>query len=217
MKSVFVRIAIVIGLVVVVHLGGQWLSGGLRPTGEMPDWNLEDLPRQLGDWTGEDKELDREVFARIGADVVVDRVYQNPRGQSLSMHVAIFKDQTEGLLHSPTNCYRGTGWQQRIGSEKKVTLKTPNRPDAPVQAAVWERNADTCFVLYWFEMGDSVLYERVDLAKVQWDLRGQKSPALIKVLLQCANSDTADAQLLEFAGQVRQWLGHTAGGQASGR
>jgi len=88
------------------------LRAGMRPPRvEFPDRDFTAMPLRFGDWEGESVKLDERTFARIGADVVVDRCYRK-RGEEILAHLAVFSDPLIGAYHSPVNCYRGAGWQR---------------------------------------------------------------------------------------------------------
>jgi hypothetical protein len=65
-------------------------------------------------------------------------------------------------------------------------------------------------VLYWYQIGDHVLFGRFDLGKVRWAMRGQPVwPATVKVLLQTsAEGDLYDAKtrILDLAEQIGRWI-----------
>ncbi len=43
--------------------------------------------------------------------------------------------------------------------------------------------------MFWYRLGDYTLFERWDMGKVRWAMRGQKSwPPMVKVLLQTPTS-----------------------------
>ena len=52
-----------------------------------------------------------KLTAAIGAEIIVDRSYRDERGRAVSLHTAMFKNPTEGVYHSPMNCYRSGGWE----------------------------------------------------------------------------------------------------------
>lgn len=64
-------------------------------------------------------------------------------------------------------------------------------------------------VVYWYQLGDHVLFDRWDLGmKIRWSLRGrEKWPALIKVMLTipAADPEAAKPVLLDFAKQLAAW------------
>ena len=51
---------------------------------------LNEMPRQAGNWIGEDNGLDTEVFKAIGAKDAINRTYRDQRGNTISLHSAVF-------------------------------------------------------------------------------------------------------------------------------
>lgn len=205
MRSITVRLGIVVAMVVLVHLGFSVV--GVDNEVQLPARSVNEFPLQWGAWQGKSVELDPKVFARTGAHETADRKYQDPLGREVSLHFALFTRFAEGLLHSPMNCYRDNGWS--LIEESRVPVKVANRPDINVSVSTWELKGEKALVLYWYELGDHVLYGRGDLATVVWDMRSRpKWPPMYKVLLQTTATDAESrAKLLEIAAGVRQWIG----------
>ncbi|MGA2030840.1 MAG: exosortase C-terminal domain/associated protein EpsI, partial [Thermoguttaceae bacterium] len=138
----------------------------------------------------------------------ITRSYQDSNGHAISMHLALFDDPDRGVYHSPTNCYRAQGWA-RLGG-RDVSLQVPGRPTIQVRLSTWQREGDKILVLYWYELGENVLFERIDMGAVRWKMRGRATwPPMVKVLLQtsAAEAGLAQSQLLQIAAQIRQWVG----------
>ena len=205
MKNTAVRIAIVILVVVTVHLGFYVVRAGTRPAEvKLPGRSLESIPRQIGGWQGSPEELNHEIFVNTGAREVLPRRYLNRQGQRVSAFVALYTNAEEGVYHSPTNCYRSSGWN--LLEISRPLLKTKGRPDTPVSFSTWEQKGDRIYVLYWYELGDYTLFERSDLLKVRWGMLGKRVwPPMYKVLLQTSapDAETARTRLLEFAEVIR--------------
>ena len=79
----------------------------------------------------------------------------------------------------------------------------------PVSLSTWEQKGERLLVVYWYQLGEHVLFDRWDLGmKIRWSLRGRpKWPALIKVMLQIPAPDPEEAKpvILDFAKQVAAW------------
>jgi EpsI family protein len=224
MKSTVIRLAVIIGLVLVVQFGFWVVQRGLAlPTVAMPSWQLDDLPRQWDAWRGKDEVLDekmaKEIFVGTGAAKAINRVYEDDKGHQVSLHMALYSDLDAGVYHSPLNCYRSSGW--RLIEDQRLPLKTPGRPEVLVSVSAWEKDGEKALVVFWYELGDHILFERFDLGKVRWVMRGQAAwPPLVKVLLHASSNDpqAARPQVMELGEQIRQWIGHadeTAAGVAA--
>jgi hypothetical protein len=212
MTSMVTRLALLAGLVVLVQVGFSVVRAGSQPPHtKLPSRSVNELPLQWPAWQGREVELDRKIFIATGAKETANREYVNRSGRHASVHVALFENPTEGLYHSPGNCYRATGWTQT--ENRWITLQTKGRPDVTVNLSRWELKGEPIYVLYWFELGDDSLFERRDLLPVRWKMRGRSEwPPLFKVLMQtsAADKDMAVTELSELAGEVRDWLGTLA-------
>ena len=117
------------------------------------------------------------------------------------MHTAMFADPRGGVYHTPINCYRASGWQDT--SEIRENLEVSDELTVPVSVSTWEQKGERIMVVYWYQLGEHVLFDRWDLGmKVRWSLRGRpKWPALIKVMLQIAAPDPEAAKpvIMDFA------------------
>jgi EpsI family protein len=217
MNRMTIRLGWVIGLVVVVHGGFYVVRSGVSPPKvTVPEWSLEDLPLELPEtkptWVGEVVALDPKIFAATEASAAINRRYHDASGRSLDLHMAMFEDPARGTLHSPTNCYRSSNWQKvelaSIGEMQ--TLKTPSRPEILVKMGIWESEGRRVLVVYWYEVGDYVIFERGDLFGLRWTMRGRETwPPTFKVMIQVPAGDeqVAKKDALEFAALVRDWIG----------
>jgi hypothetical protein len=89
-------------------------------------------------------------------------------------------------------------------------LKSPNRPEISVRMGIWESEGRKVLVMYWYEVGDYVIFERGDLFGLRWTMRGRETwPPTFKVMIQVPANDeqVAKKDALEFAAMVRDWLG----------
>jgi EpsI family protein len=219
MNNTTLRLWIVVALVAAAY-GVSFLvkAGAAPPEVQLPDWTFSELPTSLPPteisspqgttWRGENAEMDPKLTAAIGADSVVDRVYRDEKGNAISMHTAIFANPAEGALHSPINCYRGAGWEEVTETSEEIQVNVER--SIPVSVTTWERGRERVMVLYWYQIGEHVLFGRSDLLNVRWAMRGQPVwPATVKVLLQTsAEGDLYDAKtrILDLAEQIGRWI-----------
>ena len=219
MNNTALRLWIVVALVVAAY-GVSFLvkAGTTPPEVQLPGWTFSELPTELPTevsspqgtiWRGEDAEMDPKVTVAIGADSGVDRMYRDEKGNTVSMHTAIFKNPAEGVLHSPVNCYRGAGWE-KLTEETSAEIQVNDKRSVPVNITTWERGGERVVVLYWYQIGEHVVFSRFDLGEVRWAMRGRPAwPATVKVLLQTsAEGDLDDAKnrILDLAEQIGRWI-----------
>lgn len=208
-----VRLLIVATIVLLMYLGGKYgMAGlGLEPRGvEMPNWTFADMPLELGVWRGERADdMDPNIVkaSEAAPETVVNRVYRDDRGHVISMHTAMFASYHGGAYHTPMACYQASGWENL--DETRESLEVTKDLTIPVSVSTWERKGEKLLVVYWYQLGEHMLFNRWDLGmKVRWSLRGRpKWPALIKVMMQIPVRDLEEAKsvMLTFAKQVAVW------------
>lgn len=207
------RIYFLTAVVLATYGAVKWEKYALQPPSvQLPSWTFDDLPLQFGEWRGENTNLDPEIAKAVGAakDRIVDRAYQDGFGHTITMHTAMFNDPVEGLYHSPLNCYRSNGWERT-----KLTTEELHLSDGltiPVSMSTWKLEGRRVLVVYWYQLGEYVLFGRWDLGiKVRWKLAGKsKWPPLIKVMLQidALEAEEAKTVIMGFAEQVAGWENH---------
>jgi EpsI family protein len=208
MNSVALRLYIVVAIVAASYGVSRWLQAAVAPPEiEFPSWDIRQLPMQLDVWKGEETELDPSIAAATGADVIVNRLYQDDANHTATLHFARFPDPAEGVYHNPLNCYRSSGWE-KLG-ESMEDVKLAGNVTVSVCVTKWRKENETVIVAYWFQLGRHMLYERFDLGKVRWAMGGNdKWPVLFKVMTQFSVTGSDDTQklALDFSQKIAEWL-----------
>jgi PHD/YefM family antitoxin component YafN of YafNO toxin-antitoxin module len=153
--------------------------------------------------------LSPEIRAAIGADVVIDRVYRNSpdAATEISAHLAVFSDWNRGIYHHPFTAYRANGWT--LLNQTRESVSAAHGRSVPVSLSEWESKSRGVLVLFWYQLGDHVLFERSELDELRAELPNQeRPPRLVKVLLQIGGSRTVvnKAALEQLAGETAKWL-----------
>lgn len=156
-----------ISLLVLLAVAGLWthvLRG--RQAREQHAARFDLIPVQMGPRTGVDEPFDAGTMAALKADLVLGRLYRDPRdGSVLQLFVAYFGSQETGSqIHSPQHCLPGGGW--RILDRAKWTLPTPTGPRT-INEFVIEKGAGKQLVHYWFVTRSGILSNEFAL---KWDL-----------------------------------------------
>ncbi len=208
MSKTAIRLLVVVGIIFLTYGVSKLMQVQLKPPEvEVPSWTFRDMPMQLDRWRGEDTQLDPQIAAATGADVIVDRIYRNDVGAVVSMHTAMFKDPAEGVQHSPTTCYRSNGWN--LMKETRENIKISDNLTIPVYFTTWEKSGETVYVIHWYQIGENVVYDRLGLGSLRWKMPGkEKWPVNIKVMLQISVSDPEEtkAAILNIAEKIAAWL-----------
>jgi EpsI family protein len=148
-----VRSLIVILLVGLVGVFARTLEARRPEIQTLP--NLTALPRVMGDWVGEDYPMSEVVSEALGADVILNRLYQGPGGAPVWVFVAYFREQEVGSqIHSPQHCVPGNGWTIQSVGRTRVDM---GGREAEVQRLAIDRNGDGQEMLYWFRTRSGVL------------------------------------------------------------
>jgi EpsI family protein len=209
MKRTAVRVYVVAAIILAAYGVSYLLEAATEPPEvEQPNWSLRDLPFQLGGWRGEDTEMDPLIATATGANVIVNRIYRDESGNAVSMHTATFLDPAGGVFHSPLNCYLASGWKKT--DETREPVKVADDLSIVVSVTTWEKSDERIMVVYWYQLGQHLLYQRFDLGtSIRWAMRGRPTwPVLIKVMLQVTMINPQDAKTvaLGFARQYAEWL-----------
>jgi hypothetical protein len=205
------RLSIAAAIVVLTYGAMHVLNAGIKPAEVVfPAWvdtifdKDKGLPMQLGPWTGQKCNLDPVIFAATGAKFTEDRIYTDDIGHSVSMHIAIFDNPDDGLIHTPFNCYRTQGFQSR--KEKLEPLPGEQKPAPQVFFTQWDQDGlNPCLVVHWYQLGDTMIYDRFDLGTARFAMRTW--PPLIKVLIQINGTTDDDKELImSYSKLVYAWL-----------
>ncbi|GAB6165782.1 hypothetical protein JCM19992_17820 [Thermostilla marina] len=214
-KAAIVRLLATAGAIVLAVLAARWLAVAAVPEKVItPSEELARLPLTLDDWSGEEVELDEDLFLATGAACTINRNYSDPGGRAISVHMALFDDREFRMPHPPELCYSGAGWRQI--ESKDVPLELPNGTSGEVRLLRFERDGIPITVLYAYQMGGPFAAKRDKVRSFYWRFGGRpERPALLKVMLQ-APGHGADienrltevaASVLQFAWDVEKDLG----------
>ena len=167
--------------------------------------NLDSFPKQLGEWSGTDIEIEQEVRDVLGPGDFLLRDYEdkNPSHPQIDLFIAYFATQRAGdTIHSPKNCLPGAGWTPV--SSRRITLSVPGHAPFPANRYVIAKNDSRQLVLYWYWahdrgvaseywakyylIADSIKMNRSDGALVR----------LMTPMLEGESADTAQARVMKL-------------------
>lgn len=214
LRSTQVRIYVVVALVLLVYGGNCLARFAIEPPEvEMPTWNFDAMPTQLGEWTGmKPEKLDEKLASAADAKIFYNRAYRDKTEHTILVHTAVCDNPTFGICHNPQICYLYNGWNNKIRMFEKLSFNVGDvEKTIPVYVGLWEKEdkSEKVWIVYWYQLGPHVVFDRWDIGfKVRWALAGQKKwPPLIKVMLQIQASDSEDtkSRVLELAALVAQW------------
>ena len=112
---------------------------------------LKTFPATLGNWVGEDVEIDKDVRAVLGPGDFLLRVYKDTEQTQpyIDLFIAYFNSQRAGdTIHSPQNCLPGAGWTPL--KNDRVLLTFPGHEPFPANRYVIAKGDAREMVLYWY-------------------------------------------------------------------
>ncbi len=192
----------------VIYGAAQTLKGRGMPTEPAhPQLLLKEMPKLMGNWTGEDEALDPEIFRHIGAQDAINRSYHDRRGNIIAMHRAMFVEYgVQGHPHSPEECYPSAGYH--VVETRDVYLDSDKQHAHPSRLLTLEKDGQQIYCLFWYQIGSSTFCDGIAERPLVLGLRGQKTwPPLIKVMLQAsaASPEKAEHQLKDLAEPIFAW------------
>lgn len=109
---------------------------------------LDELPREVGTWKGEDADVDRATLQRAGIAGGVVRRYQDVRTGSTVMVMLVCGRPGPVSVHTPDVCYEGAGYELAAPPSALIPGflgATMVRPDAVIADRLqvyWSWNAE---------------------------------------------------------------------------
>jgi exosortase D (VPLPA-CTERM-specific) len=169
---------------------------------------LKQFPSQIGDWTGTDVSIEKEVLDILGPGDFLLRVYQNQQKTPyIDLFIAYFRSQRAGdTIHSPQHCLPGAGWTPV--ENQHITLTLPGHEPFPANRYLIAKGDSRQLVLYWFWAHDrgvaseywAKFYLVADSIKMN-----RSDGALVRITTPMYPGETAEAaqqRILPFAGDV---------------
>ena len=172
-----------------------------------PRLRMDQMPKTFESWTcGDiDTKLDPRVFEAIGAEMVINRRYQQ-RQSVVDVHSAVFLRYGVRTLHPPELCYQGIGYM--LANMETVQIAEDSRGGHAASLLSLDKDGTRVYCLYWYQVGDSTFWDGDGQRRVVQSFRGQTVwPPMIKVMLQTtANSpEEATMRLKSLAALVYPW------------
>jgi EpsI family protein len=193
---------------VLIAVAGVFLEARARREVFPDRLALKQFPAQLGDWTGTDVAIDKEVLDILGPGDFLLRVYQNPQTTFyVDFFVAYFRSQRAGdTIHSPQHCLPGSGWTPI--ENQRITLNMPGHAPFPANRYLIAKGDSRQLVLYWFWAHDrgvaseywAKFYLVADSIKMN-----RSDGSLVRITTPMYPGETADAaqqRLLPFVGDI---------------
>ena len=113
---------------------------------------LDQLPMEIGDWTGREMPVDEEIVKATDTDAHVSRRYTRAGGfQNISLWIASGVQTRDLMPHRPEVCYVGAGWTLADRQVMQLPLSTGTTlPCNVLQFSRGALNAEKVMVLYYY-------------------------------------------------------------------
>jgi len=179
----------------------QWFDSSR--SAKHTDLVLSEFPVQLGEWKGNDTEIQDETLEVLKARSYVNRTYLNAAGQRMDVHIAIWHDSdVSECPHPPQICYPGAGWN--LQDRQKATFNVDGR-EYPIEFMAFEKKGLRVVTGHWFQAGEN-FYTNADSLEERLSLFSIRRHQFdrVKVLLQSdrPSIEAAKSGLQKFAASV---------------
>lgn len=158
------------------------------------DVKLLEFPMQVGEWTGKEMPMNKQVFEILGTDKVLLRQYTDKKDEKIWFAV-VYGEQNRQSFHPPEYCYLGSGNVELL--DKQITkLKVDEQKSMDVNKLTFLMGKHKQLVLYWFTAGGKMTenYYKQQLYFVMNQLKYRKSGGtLVRVSTTIINDDVDGA------------------------
>lgn len=173
-----------------------------------PAYQLDEVPRRLGNWTSRELELDPRIFVASGASDIASRMYETSLGESVSLFLGTWLEYPSSIPHSPELCYPTHGWD--VVDRKELIIPLDSDRSFIGKLMVIDQHGMQHALLYWYFFGPEFATGDEDARRALQTSRQTRTarPPLIKVMLQ-TNVDTpaaAEKRLTDLAAHVGREL-----------
>ena len=191
--------------VVVVLLAGTAVFLRARDRGEILPAHLavQEFPKEIGAWVGEDVPLQPEVKQILGDGDFLVRFYRAPGLPNIDFFLAYFPTQRTGsTIHSPQNCLPGSGW---VPADLKRIELINGKKGSLVNRYIIAKGLDRQLVLYWYQSNGRIVaseYWAKFFLVADSVRRNRSDGALVRVVTPVARDESvesAEQRALDFA------------------
>ena len=155
---------------------------------------LQQLPQQIGVWTGQEVPLDEAIVEATDTDAHINRRYTRRNGlESVSLYIASGVRVRDLMPHRPEVCYTGSGWT--LTDRRSVDLPLSNGMKLPCNVLQFSRgtlNNSKVIVLDYY-LVDGQYSRDVSLARSKaWQGSGTVNyVAQVQIMTPIATTQTA--------------------------
>jgi EpsI family protein len=113
--------------------------------------SLDSFPATIGEWQGRTGTiLGGDILGKLRLTDYVMRDYVDGAGRDVNLYIGYWDTQRKGgVVHSPKNCFPGTGWEPVEASLVTIPLRAPD-PPITVNRYLVQKDREQQVVLYWY-------------------------------------------------------------------
>lgn len=171
---------------------------------------LEAFPLRVGDWHGQRRIMEPDIFRALKLTDYLLRDYAAPgQPEVVNFYVAYYASQRKGeAVHSPRSCIPGDGWRIESLSQVPVDGLSTHNGTLLVNRAIIAKGAFRQVVYYWFaQRGRHMTNEYWVKWFLFWDgmTRNRTDGALVRLVTPLDKEEdpaAADRRLASFLHQV---------------
>jgi EpsI family protein len=172
---------------------------------------LREFPMQIESWQGEEVDLSLAMARQLGVSDYTMRIYRNGTGPPVGLYIGYYQSQRQGkTIHSPKNCYPGSGWQSLDAEVVTIDGLMPKAGPVRVNRYLIAKGLEKSLVFYWYhERGRVIASEYWAKFYLMLDAmaRHRTDGALVRISSAVSESVPAtEKHLLAFMQQVFPFL-----------
>ena len=205
------RVLLMVALMVVAAVAGEWLRPTYRLAEHKPAIKLEQqVPEAFGEWR-----LDRSVAPVVpdpGLQAMLDalysqtlaRTYINAKGERVMLSIAYGSDQSNEAtaVHRPEFCYSAQGFRVKTLDSSRLTIDNTSVPVARLVGQLGRRVEP---ITYWVTLDEAATLPGFGrkLQQIRYGLMGQiPDGMLVRVSSISTSNDEAFAMQQRFLEQM---------------
>jgi EpsI family protein len=204
------RFAFVVGLLLLTSLAANYLHWS--DSSYQGPVRLEEIPKSIGPWSGEDKFFRDDLYPELGADATLLRLYSHvdaPRAVWFYLgYTRNIRDYNMGP-HSPKVCYPAQGWKIVRETVVPVAVGNGSPRTIHINEMAIKNGRQRRLVYYWFQSRDKTILSTFRQNYYAfWDkiFRNRSDVALVRVSLPANGVEAADAKAAK--GFIRELFPH---------
>jgi exosortase D (VPLPA-CTERM-specific) len=161
-----------------------------------------EFPTQLGNWKGEQSNMEETVSKYLGLSDYILADYRNEKSELVNFYSAYYESQRKGVSpHSPRVCIPGGGWQ--ISDIDRTQIG-----NLPINRIVIKKEDNTQLVYYWFQQRGRRLANEYAMKWYLFKdafLINRTDGALVRITTPVGQNESiadADQRLKDFAAEL---------------